>query len=65
MKVIPLSEYMCAGLLQREMNRLKAAIKASDVMSLTNSKWTAFVGEAHKKRNVRFVTPRVSTLSLT
>ena len=31
---------MCAGLPLCEMNRLKAIIKASDVRSLTNSRWT-------------------------
>jgi len=58
-KVVPLSEYMSAGLPLREMNRLKAAIKTSDVRSLTKSRRIAFVAK-HKKRNVRLVIPRVS-----
>jgi len=37
MKVVPLSEYMCAGLPLCEMKSLKAAIKTSDIRIFTNS----------------------------
>lgn len=47
-KLVPLSEYMHAGLPLRAENRLSAAMNALDVRSLTSSMWIALVAKHTK-----------------
>ena len=49
-KLVPLSLHMSVGLSQREINHLRAAIKASEVRLETSSRWTALTERKTKTK---------------